>query len=170
MAIIDDFKGVNEALRRIQGRLPNLPREQEPTNAKTQQPPPPPPGGVPCTQPAPTPRMCSHCRGSGWIGHQSGRTKPYPCPQCNGSEEVSFLRRSLFERKPMTDDERLEWCKQRALEYLDQHDVKNAIGSMMSDMYTYNVGTKNGSIAMLGILIASRDDEVEARRWIVGFR
>jgi hypothetical protein len=70
----------------------------------------------------------------------------------------------------MTEDERLEWCKQRALAYLDQHDVKNAICSMISDMGTYGVGTKNEMILALGIMIATRRDEIEARRWIVGFR
>jgi hypothetical protein len=70
----------------------------------------------------------------------------------------------------MTDDERLEWCKQRALEYLDQHDVRNAICSMISDMGTYGVGTKNEAILALGIIIATNKNEVEARRWIMGFR
>jgi hypothetical protein len=65
----------------------------------------------------------------------------------------------------------LEWCKKRALKYLDMEgDVRNAICSMMSDMQTYKVGTKNEAILALGILIATREDPIEARRWIVGFR
>jgi hypothetical protein len=71
MAIIDDFKGVNEALRRIQGRLPNLPCGQAPG----------PNGPVP-------PGVCSYCRGSGFVMHPGN--KPYPCPQCKGDEEVKF--------------------------------------------------------------------------------
>jgi hypothetical protein len=84
MAIIDDFKGLNEALRRIQGRLRNLPDGQAPgPNA------PPPVGhGLPCGQAVPPPGVCSYCRGSGFVMHPGN--KPYPCPQCKGDEEVKF--------------------------------------------------------------------------------
>jgi hypothetical protein len=149
MAIIDDFKALSDALGRIQGRIA---REA--------------PNPLPCGQapmPAAPPGICGYCSGSRRVPGPNG--KSYPCPKCNSNEEVSFLRGS-----EMTDDERLEWCKQRALKYLDQHDVKSAIASMMADMCEYNVGTKNGAVMMLGIMVATRDDEVEARRWIVGFR
>jgi hypothetical protein len=66
--------------------------------------------------------------------------------------------------------ERLEWCKQRAREYLNAGDVRNAICSMIGDLQTYDVGTKNEAIMALGIMIATNQDEVEARRWIEGFR
>jgi hypothetical protein len=70
-----------------------------------------------------------------------------------------------------TRDEHLEWCKRRALQYLDQRDVQNAIISMMSDMGQHE-GTKNmsQSILALGLMLAANEDEVGARRWIVGFR
>jgi hypothetical protein len=79
MAIIDDFKALNDALGRLQGKTPR--RCDEPTNAN-----------LPCTQaPVPTsPRICNLCGGSGWISGQSGVSKPFPCPKCNGCEEVSF--------------------------------------------------------------------------------
>jgi hypothetical protein len=165
MAIIDDFKALNDALGRLQGKVPRL--YNEPTNANAQ------PPCLPCGQAPPghqvrpgppVPAKCSYCGGYGRINHPDGSSKTYPCPGCKGSGEVSFVRVA------MTDDERLEWCKQRALKYLDKGDVRNAICSMMSDMNDYKVGTKNEAIAMLGIMIASRNDEVEARRWIVGFR
>ena len=69
-----------------------------------------------------------------------------------------------------TRDEHLAWCKQRALEYLNQHDVRNAICSMMSDMKEHEETPVNGTIAALGIVIAMDEDEIEARRWIEGFR
>ena len=34
----------------------------------------------------------------------------------------------------MTRDEHLEWCKKRALEYLDEGDLQNAFASMGSDL------------------------------------
>lgn len=34
----------------------------------------------------------------------------------------------------MTRFEHLEWCKKRALEYIDSGDIKNAYASMASDM------------------------------------
>ena len=70
----------------------------------------------------------------------------------------------------MNRDEHLAWCKGRALEYLDQHDVKNAIASMMSDMKEHPETPVPDAIATLGIMIATKEDEVGARRWIVGFR
>lgn len=70
-----------------------------------------------------------------------------------------------------TYDEHLAWCKQRALQYLDAHDVKNAICSMMSDLNKHEeTKRQNQYIMALGIIIATDDDELEARRWIEGFR
>jgi hypothetical protein len=87
MAIIDDFKALSDALGRLQGKVPR--RCDEPTNAN-----------LPCTQaPVPpggqmptSPRFCSYCKGYGHIMHPKpdGSLKPYPCPQCNGAEEVKF--------------------------------------------------------------------------------
>ena len=69
-----------------------------------------------------------------------------------------------------TRDEHLEWCKQRALQYLDQWDVKNAISSMMSDMKEHPETPINQAILALGLIYASNDDIEGARRWIEGFR
>lgn len=71
----------------------------------------------------------------------------------------------------MTYDEHLAWCKQRALQYLDEHNVRDAICSMMSDLNKHEETKKQSqSILALGILIATQNDEIEARRWIEGFR
>jgi hypothetical protein len=71
----------------------------------------------------------------------------------------------------MTRDEHLEHCKRRALEYLDAGEVQNAICSMMSDMRQHEeTKSMNQAILALGLLIATNEDPIEARRWIVGFR
>jgi hypothetical protein len=88
MAIIDDFKALNDALGRIQGRIPKvtepdrLPCGQAPSQSR----------GVPMPGPIPPPVVCSYCKGSGFVVHPngSGGNKPYPCPQCNGDVEVKF--------------------------------------------------------------------------------
>lgn len=71
----------------------------------------------------------------------------------------------------MTREEHLEWCKQRAREYLDQGDVHNAITSMMSDL-TKHEGTRplNTSLAGLAMLYIKEHDLAGARRFIEGFR
>jgi hypothetical protein len=87
MAIIDDFKALNDALGRLQGKVPRL--YNEPTNANAQ------PPCLPCGQAPPghqvrpgppVPAKCSYCGGYGRINHPDGSSKTYPCPGCNGSE------------------------------------------------------------------------------------
>ena len=71
----------------------------------------------------------------------------------------------------MTRDEHLAWCKKRALEYVDDWDVRSAICSMMSDLQKHpETKDQNPAIMALGLLIATSRDELEARRWIEGFR
>jgi hypothetical protein len=71
-----------------------------------------------------------------------------------------------------TRDEHLEWCKKRALEYLDAGDTRQAFTSMMSDLSKHpelenHVGLHIGvGFMMLSGWISNR---VEVRRWIVGF-
>lgn len=71
----------------------------------------------------------------------------------------------------MTREEHLDWCKQRANEYLDKGDVKNAIASMMSDLNKHpDTKSANQSLGMLGIMYAVQNDADGARRFIEGFR
>jgi hypothetical protein len=69
-------------------------------------------------------------------------------------------------------EEHLEWCKQRALEYLDAGDTPQAFTSMMSDLRKHeelqnHVGIQIGvGFMMLPGWITNRE---EVRRWIVGF-
>jgi hypothetical protein len=71
----------------------------------------------------------------------------------------------------MTREEHLDSCKQRAREYLDKGDVKNAIASMMSDLNKHPETAIGGTIlATLGLHAAMTCDPAEARRYIEGFR
>jgi Tfp pilus assembly protein PilF len=71
----------------------------------------------------------------------------------------------------MTRQEHLDWCKKRALEYLDQGDIANAVTSMMSDMDKHEETRSAGeSMIMLGMMYVLQHDREGARRWIEGFR
>jgi hypothetical protein len=70
-----------------------------------------------------------------------------------------------------TRDEHLAWAKARALEYLDQGDVRRAVTSIMSDL-TKHPGLAPG-VALMGPLAMQTmiaDDVREARRFIEGFQ
>jgi hypothetical protein len=72
-----------------------------------------------------------------------------------------------------TRDEHVEWCKKRALEYLDAGDTPQAFTSMLSDIRKHpecenHPGLLIGTgFMMLPGWISNRE---EVRRWIVGFR
>jgi len=69
-----------------------------------------------------------------------------------------------------TRDEHLEWCKQRAREYLDAGDLANAVASMASDMHKHPECGVNESLVLLGMLYVTQLDEDGVRRWVEGFR
>lgn len=68
----------------------------------------------------------------------------------------------------MTRDEHMEWCKKRALEYVDRNPVE-AVTSMLSDLSkheeTKGIGYK---MAMFGIMFASKSPQ-QAKQFIEGF-
>jgi TolA-binding protein len=71
---------------------------------------------------------------------------------------------------PKTREEHLEWCKQRALEYLDQGKIVDAITSMMSDLAKHpETKPSNEYLIMLGMIAARDRDSDAARRFITGF-
>jgi hypothetical protein len=70
----------------------------------------------------------------------------------------------------MTREEHLAWCKQRALEYLNKGDVKNAIASMGSDLGKHPETAANVHLMSLGMLYVMQRDIHGAKRWIEGFR
>jgi uncharacterized membrane-anchored protein len=69
-----------------------------------------------------------------------------------------------------TRDEHLEWCKQRAREYLDAGDLANAVTSMGSDLDKHPELGCNPFLLMTGALDAQNGDSRKVREWIEGFR
>ena len=70
----------------------------------------------------------------------------------------------------MTRDEHVEWCKQRAREYLDRGDAVNAVASMLTDMSDHPECHVDLFLTQAG-LMAARDGDVQAaRRFVEGFR
>jgi len=71
----------------------------------------------------------------------------------------------------MNRQEHLQWCKDRALEYVDNNDPDQAVASMMSDIgkhpETDNQAVKSMSIGLLMIGKLSTTNQV--RTWINGF-
>lgn len=69
-------------------------------------------------------------------------------------------------------EEHLEWCKQRALEYLDMGDTRQGFTSMMSDLRKHpELKDHAGATIGTGFMMIPGwiDNPVEVRRWIVGF-
>ena len=70
----------------------------------------------------------------------------------------------------MTRAEHLDWCKRRALQYLDAGDPRNAITSMLSDLGKHPETEAEGkAMSGLGMLYAVKPDDAAARRFIEGF-
>jgi hypothetical protein len=70
----------------------------------------------------------------------------------------------------MTRTEHLQWCKDRANEYLNRGDILNGVTSMLSDMEKHE-GTKdvNPMLAMMGIMAVTAGDLPAAKRFVDGF-
>ena len=70
-----------------------------------------------------------------------------------------------------TRAEHLAWCKQRALEYVDQGDLKNAFASMASDLNKHEETRDHGGM-QLGIMMlmtGQLERRETMRRFIEGF-
>ena len=70
-----------------------------------------------------------------------------------------------------TRHEHLEWCKQRALEYVAVDELQQAVASMMSDLgkdasTAGHMGIELGMKMLMSGLLSS---EREVRKWITGF-
>jgi hypothetical protein len=72
----------------------------------------------------------------------------------------------------MTRDERLEWCKARAREYLQRGDLVNAVASIISDMNQKYEGLPPcpAELAIIGIMNAANGDCHAVSAFIEGFR
>lgn len=67
----------------------------------------------------------------------------------------------------MTRAEHMAWCKQRALEYVDRGELRDAIASMLSDLGKHEETQRSVSIGMM--LATFLETPVEVRKWIDGF-
>ena len=70
----------------------------------------------------------------------------------------------------MTREERLQWCKNRALDYWRAGELGNAVTSMLSDLRTYDDYKHNDYLLALGVILVTNNDHDGVRRWIEGFR
>lgn len=71
----------------------------------------------------------------------------------------------------MTRAEHLAWCKQRALEYLDRGETRDALASMFSDLGKHE-GTKGHAGIQVGVtmmMMGLLTEPEETRRYIEGF-
>lgn len=71
----------------------------------------------------------------------------------------------------MTRNEHLEWCKQRALAYVDQGDLNGAWTSMCSDL-SKHPETKNHlaiALGMMMVLSGHLSTSHEMEKFILGF-
>jgi hypothetical protein len=64
----------------------------------------------------------------------------------------------------------VERCKQRALDYLDRGDLKNAVGSFVSDMSARPDCELPHHLAALGVLLLMGNDALGWKALIQGFR
>lgn len=75
----------------------------------------------------------------------------------------------------MTRDEHLQWCKDRAMEYVRQGQLLDGVTSMMSDLdkHPETAGVAaNSALAPLGLLAAmqaQKGDREFVERYILGF-
>jgi len=71
----------------------------------------------------------------------------------------------------MNREEHLAWCKQRALEYVDAGDIRNAFTSMMSDLSKHAETEEHPAImiGMMLIMIGDLNTAPKMRKFIEGF-
>jgi hypothetical protein len=68
-----------------------------------------------------------------------------------------------------TRAEHLAWCKRRALEYVEDGDLPNAIASMGSDLSKHPETKCDPHLVLAGAMDAQNGDAQAVRRWINGF-
>lgn len=64
-------------------------------------------------------------------------------------------------------EDHLEWCKTRALEYIDRGDSRNAVLSFISDMSKHPETENNRALQILPLIINS--SPMEVKKFIQGF-
>ena len=71
----------------------------------------------------------------------------------------------------MTRQEHMEWCKKRALEYVDSGDINGGYASMVSDLRKHSetedhVAIQLGMMLLMGSKLSTKE---EMRKFIEGF-
>lgn len=71
----------------------------------------------------------------------------------------------------MTRSEHLQWCKNRALEYIQDGDIPQGITSMMSDMRKHSETDSKASVSLCMAMLMSGKltTQHEAEKFINGF-
>jgi len=71
----------------------------------------------------------------------------------------------------MTRLEHLAWAKERALEYVEHGDLKNAVTSMTSDLLKHEGFDYETTmfLATVGMMDAAKGDTGAVRHWVEGF-
>lgn len=71
----------------------------------------------------------------------------------------------------MTREEHLQWCKDRAYQYLDRNDPESALGSFLSDMGKHPDTRNHPALPLLAMKISAgrAGTRAEARHFIEGF-
>jgi len=69
----------------------------------------------------------------------------------------------------MDRKEHLAWCKQRALEYVEQGDLPQAVASMTSDLTQHRETAQSADLSIMGMMEAMHGNTAGLRRWIEGF-
>lgn len=89
------------------------------------------------------------------------------------TEAAVLLEQAQGRRAPVTRDEHLAWCKERALEYADQGETGNAIASLASDLRKHPETADSVSIVadlmMPLAMIGDFERPGELRKFIEGF-
>lgn len=71
----------------------------------------------------------------------------------------------------MTRNEHLEWCKKRALEYVDMDEPQNAWASMCSDLKKHPETANHAGIELGTMMVMNGhlSSQPEMRKFILGF-
>lgn len=71
----------------------------------------------------------------------------------------------------MTRQEHLEWCKQRAIEYVETGDTQNAFASFQSDMRKHDETTNHSALGIMTQMFfgGHLNTPAQMRKFIEGF-
>jgi hypothetical protein len=89
-----------------------------------------------------------------------------------GNRKILLIQEARGEMRKViahTRDEHLAWCKQRALEYVEEGDLLSAVSSMLSDLNKHKDTKQPHAVVLMGMAAILSHDPNEVRRFIEGF-